>query len=123
MNVRVIVLKEEARLRFKATLMEMLPGDFVNIPAHTKHRVEWTTPDDLAGRILRRGQSCSHFLTIPELDLKGLRATANHVASTDDTGRLWFRRVVGSRRRNFDERRRDDSRCSRRKSIPREFAN
>jgi cupin 2 domain-containing protein len=22
------------------------PGDFVNIPAHTKHRVEWTTPDE-----------------------------------------------------------------------------
>ena len=49
--MRFIVLKGEARLRFKATLMEMLPGDFVDIPAHTKHRVEWTTPDDLAGRI------------------------------------------------------------------------
>ena len=22
------------------------PGDFMNIPAHTKHRVEWTTPDE-----------------------------------------------------------------------------
>ncbi len=25
----------------------MKPGDFVNIPAHKKHRVEWTTPDEL----------------------------------------------------------------------------
>ena len=41
----VIVLKGAARLRFEETLMEMKPGDFVNIPAHTKHRVEWTTPD------------------------------------------------------------------------------
>ena len=24
----------------------MKPGDFVNIPAHKKHRVEWTTPDE-----------------------------------------------------------------------------
>jgi len=24
----------------------MEPGDFVNIPAHKKLRVEWTTPDD-----------------------------------------------------------------------------
>ena len=26
--------------------VEMKPGDFVNIPAHKKHRVEWTTPDE-----------------------------------------------------------------------------
>jgi cupin 2 domain-containing protein len=25
---------------------ELKPGDFVNIPAHTKHRVDWTTPDE-----------------------------------------------------------------------------
>lgn len=24
----------------------MHPGNFINIPAHTKHRVEWTTPDE-----------------------------------------------------------------------------
>ena len=24
----------------------MKPGDFVNIPAHNKHRVEWTAPDE-----------------------------------------------------------------------------
>jgi len=42
----VIVLKGDARLRFEDRLIEMKPGDFVNIPAHQKHRVEWTTPDE-----------------------------------------------------------------------------
>jgi cupin 2 domain-containing protein len=44
----VIVLKGAARLRFEGDVrpVEMKPGDFVNIPAHTKHRVEWTTPDE-----------------------------------------------------------------------------
>jgi cupin 2 domain-containing protein len=44
----VIVLKGAARLRFKEDPrpVEMRPGDFVNIPAHKKHRVEWTTPDE-----------------------------------------------------------------------------
>jgi cupin 2 domain-containing protein len=41
----VIVLKGAARLRFEEEVIEMKPGDFVNIPAHRKHRVEWTTPD------------------------------------------------------------------------------
>ncbi len=42
----VMVLKGAARLRFEDEVVEMKPGDFVNIPAHTKHRVEWTTPDE-----------------------------------------------------------------------------
>ena len=42
----VIVLKGAARLQFKDCMVEMKPGDFVNIPAHKKHRVEWTTPDE-----------------------------------------------------------------------------
>ena len=42
----VIVLKGDARLRFEDGLIEMKPGDFVHIPAHQKHRVEWTTPDE-----------------------------------------------------------------------------
>jgi hypothetical protein len=25
--------------------VEMKPGDFINIPASKKHRVDWTTPD------------------------------------------------------------------------------
>lgn len=42
----VIVLKGEAKLRFEDGMVEMKPGDFVNIPAHKKHRVEWSTPDE-----------------------------------------------------------------------------
>jgi cupin 2 domain-containing protein len=43
----VIVLKGAARLRFEAEEpVEMRPGDYVNIPAHRRHRVEWTTPDE-----------------------------------------------------------------------------
>ena len=42
----VIVLKGAARLRFEDSILEMKPGDFVNIPAHKRHRVEWTTPDE-----------------------------------------------------------------------------
>ncbi|MEI8378904.1 MAG: cupin domain-containing protein [Planctomycetota bacterium] len=40
----VIVLKGAARLRFEDDVIELKPGDFVNIPAHRRHRVEWTTP-------------------------------------------------------------------------------
>jgi cupin 2 domain-containing protein len=42
----VIVLKGAARLRFEDQTIEMKPGDFVNIAALKKHRVEWTTPDE-----------------------------------------------------------------------------
>jgi cupin 2 domain-containing protein len=42
-NEWVIVLKGAARLQFEDGMVEMKVGDFVNIPAHTKHRVEWIT--------------------------------------------------------------------------------
>ena len=44
----VVVLKGAARLQFEGDdeLLEMRPGDYVNIPAHKRHRVEWTTPDE-----------------------------------------------------------------------------
>jgi cupin 2 domain-containing protein len=42
----VMVLKGAARLRFDDEVVEMKPGDVVLIPAHKKHRVEWTTPDE-----------------------------------------------------------------------------
>ena len=43
----VIVLKGGARFRFEGEdrTVETRPGDFINIPAHKNHRVEWTTPD------------------------------------------------------------------------------
>lgn len=42
----VVVLAGAARLRFEKETIELRTGDFVNIPAHTKHRVEWTTPHE-----------------------------------------------------------------------------
>lgn len=42
----VVLLKGAARLRFEDETIELKPGDFVNILAHRKHRVEWTTPDE-----------------------------------------------------------------------------
>lgn len=44
----VVVLKGEAKLLFEGDKQPVLmkPGDFVTIPAHRKHRVEWTTPDE-----------------------------------------------------------------------------
>ena len=43
----VVVLQGMARLRFEgeSQLREMHAGDFINISAHRRHRVEWTTPD------------------------------------------------------------------------------
>ena len=41
----VIVLQGAARLQFEQRLIEMKPGDFINIPAFTRHRVDWTVPD------------------------------------------------------------------------------
>ena len=40
------MLKGAGRLQFENRMVEMKPGDFVNIPAHCQHRVDWTTPDE-----------------------------------------------------------------------------
>lgn len=42
----VIVLKGAARLQFEDGAVEMKVGDFINIPAFKKHRVDWTIPDE-----------------------------------------------------------------------------
>ncbi len=42
----VIVLKGAARLQFEDGMIEMKVGDFINIPAFRRHRVDWTTPDE-----------------------------------------------------------------------------
>jgi cupin 2 domain-containing protein len=42
----VIVLKGSARLQFEDRMVEMKVGDFINIPAFKKHRVDWTTLDE-----------------------------------------------------------------------------
>ena len=42
----VLVLKGAARIQFEDRVLQLRPGDFVNISAHQKHRVAWTTPDE-----------------------------------------------------------------------------
>jgi cupin 2 domain-containing protein len=44
-NEWVIVMNGAARLEFEDRVIELMPGDYLNIPAHQKHRVEWTSPD------------------------------------------------------------------------------
>jgi cupin 2 domain-containing protein len=39
----VVVLRGTVRLRFEDGIIDMKPGDFINIPAHKRHWVEWTT--------------------------------------------------------------------------------
>jgi cupin 2 domain-containing protein len=44
----VVVIKGEARLHFAGDdePISMKPGDHLLIPAHKKHRVTWTTPEE-----------------------------------------------------------------------------
>jgi len=44
----VALLKGAAGLRIEgeAEVRALAPGDFVHIPAHTRHRVEWTAADE-----------------------------------------------------------------------------
>ena len=45
-NEWVVVLQGAARLSIEGESKELKPGDYISIPAHQKHRVEWTTPDE-----------------------------------------------------------------------------
>jgi cupin 2 domain-containing protein len=40
----VVLLRGAALLRFEDGEVEMTPGSFLAIPAHRRHRVEWTDP-------------------------------------------------------------------------------
>ena len=44
----VVLLQGEAQLLFDGDSQprRLRPGDFVSIPAHCRHRVQWTTPDE-----------------------------------------------------------------------------
>lgn len=45
-NEWVMVLKGEATLSFsEAASVTLKTGDFIDIPAHKKHRVDWTDPN------------------------------------------------------------------------------
>ena len=42
----VVVLKGAAKLEFEDRTVHPAPGDSIHIPAHTPHRVLWTTADE-----------------------------------------------------------------------------
>ncbi len=43
----VILLRGEAVISFEDEAnVKLFAGDFINIPAHKKHRVSWTKPDE-----------------------------------------------------------------------------
>jgi len=42
----VLLIQGAARLQFEDNMVEMKQGDFINIPAHKRHRVEWTSPEE-----------------------------------------------------------------------------
>ena len=46
-NEYVLLLRGSAGLLFEGekAILVMQPGDYVDIPAHVKHRVEWTDPE------------------------------------------------------------------------------
>lgn len=42
----VVVLRGAAKLRFEDRVVDLNAGDWIDIPAHVRHRVEWTTPNE-----------------------------------------------------------------------------
>lgn len=46
-NEWVLLLKGKAKLKFEnEEIVGMSEGDYINIPANKKHRVEWTDPEN-----------------------------------------------------------------------------
>jgi len=43
-NEWVFLVKGEALLEFENKKVHLQEGDYINIPAHTKHKVAWTKP-------------------------------------------------------------------------------
>lgn len=43
----VVVLQGAARLQFDDEKIELETGDFLNIPANRRHRIDWTTPNEV----------------------------------------------------------------------------
>jgi len=45
-NEWVIILKGKARILFeRGKEVELVPGDYMDIPAHNRHKVSWTDPE------------------------------------------------------------------------------
>ncbi|HEY0985213.1 cupin domain-containing protein [Schlesneria sp.] len=45
-NEWIMLVTGAARLMFEDEVVELVPGDSLKIPAHRRHRVDWTTPDE-----------------------------------------------------------------------------
>ncbi len=45
-NEWVLVVQGHARLQFDDNTIELKAGDYLNIPAHIRHRVDWTTLEE-----------------------------------------------------------------------------
>src|SRR5689334_22790947 len=41
----VVLLVGAARLELEGGIVELGPGDFIDLPPHRRHRVAWTAPD------------------------------------------------------------------------------
>ncbi len=39
----ILLVRGAARIGFENDSSELKPGDYLNIPAHQKHRIEWST--------------------------------------------------------------------------------
>jgi cupin 2 domain-containing protein len=42
----VVLLEGAATIRFGDAVIDLKPGDYINIPAHKRHRVDWTMPEE-----------------------------------------------------------------------------
>ena len=45
-NEWIVLLEGAAKVRFEHEVIELQPGDHLVIPAHRRHRVEWTSPNE-----------------------------------------------------------------------------
>lgn len=46
-NEWVVVLRGAGTVEYEdGRVFAMRPGDYINIPAHARHRVTWTTPEE-----------------------------------------------------------------------------
>jgi cupin 2 domain-containing protein len=42
----ILLLRGQAQLQFPDQIWDLQVGDYLHIPAHQKHRVAWTTPEE-----------------------------------------------------------------------------
>ena len=84
----MILLAGAARLRFErgGEAIELSPGDYLNIPAGARHRVDWTDPEQdtiwLVVFLLRCSASPTEILGV---DFRGSHATSHLYLSSVDS--------------------------------------